>query len=150
MDSLKETDKPAPNPSKHPRIEVDEKLMRQMIADRPLWIRKSSAGFPNRKRKIRTLPRETHRKRYPEHRHRLLRKQTSTPKRLLERSRPDSGVKRSRCRISNARSSRRWIAVTARRSMSVPEPSTKCRKYSTCWVMTRQGLRLWPTICCAS
>ncbi|MEI3582974.1 MAG: DUF3408 domain-containing protein [Alistipes shahii] len=56
MDSLKETDKPAPNPSKHPRIEVDEELMRQMIADRPLWIRKSSAGFPNRKRKIRTTP----------------------------------------------------------------------------------------------
>ena len=50
MDSLKETEKPAPNPSKHPRIEVDEELMRQMIADRPLWIRKSSAGFPNRKR----------------------------------------------------------------------------------------------------
>ena len=32
MDSLKETDKPAPNPSKHPRIEVDEELMRLMIA----------------------------------------------------------------------------------------------------------------------
>ena len=77
MDSLKETDKPAPNPSKHPRIEVDEELMRQMIADRPLWIRKSSARFPNRKRKIWTLLRKTHRKRYPEHRHRLLRKQTS-------------------------------------------------------------------------
>ena len=132
MDSLKEKDNPAPNPAKRPRIEVDEELMRQMIADRPLWIRKSSARFPNRKRKIRTLPRETHRKRYPEHRHRLLRKQTSTSKRLLERSRPDSGVKRSRCRISNARSSRRWIAVTARQSMSAPEPSTKYRKYSTC------------------
>ena len=125
MDSLKETDKPAPNPSKHPRIEVDEELMRQMIADRPLWIRKSSVGFPSRKRKIRTLPRETHR-------HQLLKKQMSTPKRLLERSRPDSGVKSSRCRISNARSSRRWIAVTARQSMSAPEPSTKYRKYSTC------------------
>ena len=32
MNSLKEKDKPAPNPSKHPRIEVDEELMRQMIA----------------------------------------------------------------------------------------------------------------------
>ena len=32
MDSLKETDKPAPNPSKHPRIEAAEELMRQMIA----------------------------------------------------------------------------------------------------------------------
>ena len=82
MDSLKETDKPAPNPSKHPRIEVDEELMRQMIADRPLWIRKSSARFPNRKRKIRTLPRERHRKRYPEHQLQLLKGQTSIPKRV--------------------------------------------------------------------
>ena len=32
MASLKEENKPAPNPSKHPRIEVDEELMRQMIA----------------------------------------------------------------------------------------------------------------------
>ena len=82
MDSLKETDKSATEPPKRSRIEVDEELMRQMIADRPLWIRKSSAGFPNRKRKIRTLLRKTHRKRYPEHRHRLLRKQMSTPKRV--------------------------------------------------------------------
>ena len=133
MDSLKETDKPAPNPSKHPRIEVDEELMRQMIADRPLWIRKSSAGFPTRKRKIRTLPRKTHRKRYPKHRHRRLKKQTSTPKRLLERSLPASVVKSSRCRTSNAPSSHRWIAVTVRRSMSAPKPSTKYRKSSTCW-----------------
>ena len=32
MDSLKEKDTPASNPSKRPRIEVDEELMRQMIA----------------------------------------------------------------------------------------------------------------------
>ena len=32
MASLKAEKKPAPNPSKHPRIEVDEELMRQMIA----------------------------------------------------------------------------------------------------------------------
>jgi len=32
MDSLKEENNPAPNPSKRPRIEVDEELMRQMIA----------------------------------------------------------------------------------------------------------------------
>ena len=32
MDSLKEKNKPAPNPSKRPRIEVDEELMRQMSA----------------------------------------------------------------------------------------------------------------------
>ena len=51
----------------------------------------------------------------------------------MERSRPDSGVKRLRCRISNAHSSRRWIAVTAQQSMSVPKPSAKCRPSSTCW-----------------
>ena len=45
MDSLKETDKPAPNPSKHLRIEVDEELMRQMIARGFLWIRKSIMVF---------------------------------------------------------------------------------------------------------
>ena len=32
MDSLKETDKSATEPPKHSRIEVDEELMRQMIA----------------------------------------------------------------------------------------------------------------------
>ena len=32
MASLKEENEPAPNSSKHPRIEVDEELMRQMIA----------------------------------------------------------------------------------------------------------------------
>ena len=61
MDSLKEKDNPAPNPAKRPRIEVDEELMRQMIAGQALWTRKSSAGFLSRKRKIRTLLRKTHR-----------------------------------------------------------------------------------------
>ena len=32
MDSFKEKNNPAPNPSKHPRIEINEELMRQMIA----------------------------------------------------------------------------------------------------------------------
>lgn len=32
MDSLKKQDKPSPNLSKHPRLEVGEELMRQMIA----------------------------------------------------------------------------------------------------------------------
>ncbi len=31
MDSLKETDKPATNLPKHPRIEVDEEMVRRMI-----------------------------------------------------------------------------------------------------------------------
>ena len=34
MDSLKETDKSATEPPKRSRIEVDEELMRQMIAGR--------------------------------------------------------------------------------------------------------------------
>ena len=45
MDSLKEKDNPAPNPAKRPRIEVDEELMRQMIARGFLWIRKSIMVF---------------------------------------------------------------------------------------------------------
>ena len=48
MDSLKETDKPAPNPSKHPRIEVDEELMRQMIAGQAPF------GFESRPQDSRT------------------------------------------------------------------------------------------------
>ena len=45
MDSLKEKDKLAPKPSKRPRIEVGEELMRQMIARGFLWIRKSIMVF---------------------------------------------------------------------------------------------------------
>ena len=45
MDSLKEKDKPSPNLSKHPRIEVSEELMRQMISRGFLWIRKSIMVF---------------------------------------------------------------------------------------------------------
>lgn len=47
MDSLKETDKPAPNPSKHPRIEVDEELMRQMIAGQAPLDSKVNNGILN-------------------------------------------------------------------------------------------------------
>jgi len=79
MDSLKETDKPAPNPSKHPRIEVDEELMRQMIAGQAPLDSKVVRRIPEPEEE---LLRETHRKRYPEYRHRLLKKQTSAPKRL--------------------------------------------------------------------
>ena len=42
MDSLKETDKPASNPPKHPRIEVGEELMHR--TDR----RTGSYGFAGR------------------------------------------------------------------------------------------------------
>ena len=45
MASLKAENKPAPNSSKHSRIEVGEELMRQMIARGFLWIRKSIMVF---------------------------------------------------------------------------------------------------------
>lgn len=76
MDSLKETDKPATNLPKHPRIEVDEELMRQMIAGQAPLDSKVVRRIPEPEEEIRTLPRETHR-------HQLLKKQMSTPKRLL-------------------------------------------------------------------
>ena len=82
MDSLKETDKPAPNPSKHPRIEVDEELMRQMIAGQAPLDSKVIRRIPEPEAEIRTLPRKRHRKRYPEHRLRLLKGQTPIPKRV--------------------------------------------------------------------
>ena len=45
MDSLKEKDKLAPKPSKRPRIEVGEELMRQMIARGFLWIRRPLSRY---------------------------------------------------------------------------------------------------------
>ena len=73
MDSLKETDNLATKPSKRPRIEVDEELMRQMIAGQA----------PLDSKVVRRIPEpERHRKRYPEHRLRLLKGQTPIPKRV--------------------------------------------------------------------
>ena len=83
MDSFKEKDKLAPKPSKRPRIEVDEEMVRRMIAglaplDSPVVRR-----IPEPEEEDTDTPKETPRKRYPEHRHRRLKKQTSTLKRLL-------------------------------------------------------------------
>ena len=46
MDSLKETDNLATKPSKRPRIEVDEELMRQMIAGQAPWDSKVIRRIP--------------------------------------------------------------------------------------------------------
>ena len=132
MDSLKEKDNPAPNPAKRPRIEVDEELMRQMIAGQAPLDSEVVRRIPEPEEEDTDTPEGNTSETVSGASAPTAGKQTSTSKRLLERSRPDSGVKSSRCRISNARSSRRWIAVTARQSMSAPEPSTKYRKYSTC------------------
>ena len=150
MDSLKETDKPAPNPSKHPRIEVDEELMRQMIAGQAPLDSKVVRRIPEPEEEDTDTPEGNTSETVsgvsaPTAEKTDVGTQTTPVK-------ESSGFRRKKIALPDfePRSSRRWIAVTARRSMSVPEPSTKCRKYSTCWVMTRQGLRLWPTICCAS
>ena len=132
MDSLKEKDNPAPNPAKRPRIEVDEELMRQMIAGQA----------PLDSKVVRRIPEpEEENTDDPEEKTSATASVASVA--VAEKTDVDtqtSGVKEpagfrrksSRCRISNAPSSRRWIAVTARQSMSAPEPSTKYRKYSTC------------------
>ena len=132
MDSLKETDKSATEPPKRSRIEVDEELMRQMIA--------GQASLDSKVVRRISEPEEENTD-DPEEKTSATASVASVA--VAEKTDVDtqtSGVKEpagfrrksSRCRISNAPSSRRWIAATDRRSMSVPEPSTKYRKYSTC------------------
>ena len=95
MDSLKETDKPAPNPSKHLRIEVDEELMRQMIAGQaPLdskVVRRIPEPKEGAKKRFRSLcqnPRSTNRFR-----------RSSLPLWLRGKMHPGFVVKSSRYRI---------------------------------------------------
>lgn len=133
MDSFKEKDKLAPKPSKRPCIEAAEELMRQMIAGQAPLDSKVVRRIPDPEEKNTDAPEENTSETVSEASAPTTEKQTSTPKRLLERSLPASVVKSSRCRTSNAPSSHRWIAVTVRRSMSAPKPSTKYRKSSTCW-----------------
>lgn len=132
MDSLKEKDNPAPNPAKRPRIEVDEELMRQMIAGQAPLDSEVVRRIPE--------PEEEDTNALEENTSETV-SGASAP--TAEKTGIDSTAstvkehsgfrrKSSRYRILNARSSLRWIAATALRSMSVPEPSTKYRKYSTC------------------
>ena len=60
MDSLKETDKSATEPPKRSRIEVDEELMRQMIAGQASLDSKVVRRIPER-----TIPRKRHRQLHP-------------------------------------------------------------------------------------
>ncbi len=79
MDSLKETDKPAPNPSKHPRIEVDEELMRQMIAGQAPLDSKVVRRIPEPEEEDTNDLEENTSATDPSIGDRLLRKQASTP-----------------------------------------------------------------------
>ncbi len=150
MDSLKEKDNPAPNPAKRPRIEVDEELMRQMIAGQAPLDSEVVRRIPEPEEEDTNALEENTSETVsgasaPTAEKTGIDSTASTVKNI-----PASVGKSSRYRILNARSSLRWIAATALRSMSVPEPSTKCRKSSTCWGMKAQGLRPWSTICCGS
>ena len=159
MDSLKETDKPAPNPSKHPRIEVDEELMRQMIAGQAPLDSKVVRRIPEPEEEDTDTPEGNTSETVsgasaPTAEKTDVDIQTTTGKESAGFWRkkialPDFVVKSSRYRILNARSSHQRIAVTARRSTSAPQPRAKCRQSSTCWETTRLGLRRWSTICYA-
>lgn len=133
MDSFKEKDKLAPKPSKRPCIEAAEELMRQMIAGQAPLDSKVVRRIPDPEEKNTDAPEENTSETVSEASAPTTEKtdvntQTTTGK-------EPAGFRRksSRCRTSNAPSSHRWIAVTVRRSMSAPKPSTKYRKSSTCW-----------------
>lgn len=145
MDSLKETDKPAPNPSKHLRIEVDEELMRQMIAGQAPLDSKVVRRIPEPKEGAEETIQE------PMPKSEIDESFPSVVPTAVAAGKDASGFRRksSRYRILNARSSHQRIAVTAQQSTSAPQPRAKCRQSSTCWETTRLGLRRWSTICYA-
>ena len=150
MDSLKETDKPAPNPSKHPRIEVDEELMRQMIAGQAPLDSKVVRRIPEPEEEDTDTPEGNTSETVsgasaPTAEKTDVDTQTTTGK-------ESAGFRRKKLALPDFE--RMFfapvVAVIALRSMSVPKPSAKCRQSSTCWETIRQGLRHWPTICCGS
>ena len=133
MDSFKEKDKLAPKPSKRPCIEAAEDLMRQMIAGQAPLDSKVVRRIPDPEEKNTDAPEENTSETVSEASAPTTEKTDVNTQTTTGRSLPASVVKSSRCRTSNAPSSHRWIAVTVRRSMSAPKPSTKYRKSSTCW-----------------
>ena len=128
MDSFKEKDKLAPKPSKRPCIEAAEELMRQMIAGQAPLDSKVVRRIPDPEEKNTDAPEENTSETVSEASAPTTEKtdvntQTTTGK-------EPAGFRRKKLSLP---SSHRWIAVTVRRSMSAPKPSTKYRKSSTCW-----------------
>lgn len=80
MDSLKEKDNPATKPPKRPRIEVNEELMRQMIARQAPLDSPVVRRIPDPEEENTAPTRERHPQLHPQHRFRLLKEQTSTLK----------------------------------------------------------------------
>ena len=113
MDSLKETDNLATKPSKRPRIEVDEELMRQMIAGQA----------PLDSKVIRRIPEpEAENTDAPE---------GKTSETVSGASAPTAERTDVNTQTSDVKPRR--TAVTVRRSISVRQPSTKYRQSSTYW-----------------
>ena len=142
MDSLKEKDNPAPNPAKRPRIEVDEELMRQMIAGQAPLDSKVVRRIPEPEEENTDAPEGN----------------TSAP--TAEKTNVDTqtttvkepaGSRRKKIILPDFE--RTFFAPVDCRNRSAiyvsAQTSAKCRKSSTCWGMKAQGLRLWSTICCA-
>ena len=132
MDSLKETDKSATEPPKRSRIEVDEELMRQMIAGQASLDSKVVRRISEPEEENTDDPEEKTSATASVASVAVAEKTDVDSRMSTVKNIPASVGKSSRDLILNARSSLRWIAATALRSMSVPEPSTKYRKYSTC------------------
>ena len=149
MDSLKETDKPAPNPSKHPRIEVDEELMRQMIAGQA----------PLDSKVIRRIPE-------PEA------ENTDAPEgKTSETVSGASAPTAERTDVNTQTSDVKELAGFRRKKIPLPDfertffAPADCRNRSAIYIsaatkykvsailhllgMRIQGLQLWSTICCA-
>ena len=123
MDSLKETDKSATEPPKRSRIEVDEELMRQMIAGQA----------PLDSKVIRRIPE-------PE----AVNTQTSDVKEL-------AGFRRKKIPLPDFERTFFAPADCRNRSAIYISAATKYKVSTILHLlgMRIQGLQLWSTICCA-
>ena len=126
MDSLKETDNLATKPSKRPRIEVDEELMRQMIAGQGKTSETvSGASAPTAERTD-------------------VNTQTSDVKEL-------AGFRRKKIPLPDFERTFFAPADCRNRSAIYISAATKYKVSTILHLlgMRIQGLQLWSTICCA-
>jgi len=146
MDSLEEKDKPAPKLSKSPRIEVDEELMRQMIAGQAPLDSKVVRRIPEPEEGAEETAQE------PVPKSEVDESSPSVVPAAVAAGKDVFGFRRKKLTLPDFE--RTFFApVDCRnrlRSMSAPKPSAKCRQSSTCWETTQQGLHRWSTVCCGS
>ena len=149
MDSLKEKDNPAPNPAKRPRIEVDEELMRQMIAGQAPLDSKVVRRIPDPEEKNTDAPEE------------------NTSETVSGASAPTA----EKTDVDIQTTTGKEPAGFRRKKLSLPDfertffAPVDCRNRSAIYIsaatkykvstilhllgMRIQGLQLWSTICCA-